>query len=103
MRAQAVWERARRRLALRRSPAAPARLLTLACCVAMTGKECVAIACDLRFGVQNQTNATDMTKVFKIHDQLYCGLAGLATDMMTLCVRASAPRRRVAVPRRRTD
>ena len=56
----------------------------------MTGKECVAIACDLRFGVQNQTNATDMTKVFKIHDQLYCGLAGLATDMMTLCV----PRRR---------
>jgi 20S proteasome subunit beta 3 len=69
----------------------------------MTGKECVAIACDLRFGVQNQTNATDMTKVFKIHDQLYCGLAGLATDMMTLCVRASAPRRRVAVPRRRTD
>jgi 20S proteasome subunit beta 3 len=58
--------------------------------IAMTGKECVAIACDLRFGVQNQTNATDMTKVFKIHDQLYCGLAGLATDMMTLCV----PRRR---------
>jgi 20S proteasome subunit beta 3 len=52
----------------------------------MTGKECVAIACDLRFGVQNQTNATDMTKVFRIHDQLYCGLAGLATDMMTLCV-----------------
>ena len=55
----------------------------------MTGEGCVAIASDLRFGVQNQTNATDMPKVFKIHDQLYCGLAGLATDMMTLCVRAA--------------
>ena len=50
----------------------------------MTGADCVAIASDLRFGVQNQTNATDMKKVFKIHDNLYCGLAGLATDMQTL-------------------
>ena len=54
----------------------------------MTGAECVAIASDLRFGVQNQTNATDMRKIFKIHDRLYCGLAGLATDMQTLCVGA---------------
>ena len=53
----------------------------------MTGKDCVAIASDLRFGVQNQTNAVDMKKIFKIHDQLYCGLAGLATDMQTLAAR----------------
>lgn len=50
----------------------------------MAGKNCVAIASDMRFGVQNQTMATDMKKVFKIHDHLYVGLAGLATDMMTL-------------------
>ena len=52
----------------------------------MTGDGCVAIASDLRFGVQNQTNACDMPKVFKVHDQLFVGLAGLASDMQTLCV-----------------
>lgn len=50
----------------------------------MAGKDCVAIASDMRFGVQNQTQACDMKKVFKIHDHLYVGLAGLATDMQTL-------------------
>jgi hypothetical protein len=54
--------------------------------IAMTGDGCVAIASDLRFGVQNQTNACDMPKVFKVHDHLFVGLAGLATDMQTLCV-----------------
>lgn len=52
--------------------------------IAMAGKDCVAIASDLRFGVQNQTLACDFKKVFKVHDHLYVGLAGLATDMMTL-------------------
>ena len=56
--------------------------------IAMTGDGCVAIASDLRFGVQNQTNACDMPKVFKMHDHLFVGLAGLATDMQTLCVLA---------------
>ena len=56
----------------------------------MTGQDCVAIASDLRFGVQNQTNGVDMRKIFKIHDHLYCGLAGLATDMQTLCVGVGA-------------
>lgn len=56
----------------------------------MTGAECVAIACDLRFGIQNTTMGTDMTKVFKVHDRLYVGLAGLATDMMTLCAAGCA-------------
>ena len=63
--------------------------------IAMTGDGCVAIASDLRFGVQNQTNACDMPKVFKVHDHLFVGLAGLATDMQTLCVHAAgcSPRR----------
>ena len=50
----------------------------------MKGKECVAIASDLRFGVQNQTLACDFPKVFKMHDKLYLGLSGLATDIQTL-------------------
>jgi 20S proteasome subunit beta 3 len=52
--------------------------------VAMAGKECVAIGSDLRFGVQLQTMTTDYKKVFPIHDKLYVGLAGLATDAQTL-------------------
>jgi 20S proteasome subunit beta 3 len=50
----------------------------------MAGKECVAIASDLRFGVQLQTMATDYRKVHKIHDQLFIGLSGLASDAETL-------------------
>ena len=52
--------------------------------IAMAGKECVAIGCDLRFGVQRQTISTDYKKVHRIHDQLYIGLAGLGTDAQTL-------------------
>ncbi|EFN58025.1 hypothetical protein CHLNCDRAFT_48590 [Chlorella variabilis] len=55
--------------------------------VAMAGKECVAIGSDLRFGVQLQTLATDYKKVYKIHDQLFIGLAGLGTDAETLSQR----------------
>lgn len=52
--------------------------------VAMAGKECVAIGSDLRFGVQLQTLATDYKKIYKVHDQLFIGLAGLGTDAQTL-------------------
>lgn len=52
--------------------------------VAMTGKNCVAIASDMRFGVQQQTMACNMHKVFQMHDTLFVGLSGLATDMQTL-------------------
>lgn len=55
--------------------------------VAMAGKECVAIGSDLRFGVQLQTLATDYKKIYKIHDQLFIGLAGLGTDAETLSQR----------------
>ena len=54
--------------------------------IAMAGKNCVAIASDLRFGVQLCTMAMDFKKVFQIHDKCFVGLAGLATDMQTLCV-----------------
>ena len=50
----------------------------------MTGKNCVAIASDLRFGVQQQTVATNFEKVFKMHDHLYIGLSGLATDIQNV-------------------
>jgi len=53
--------------------------------VAMTGKDCVAIASDLRLGInQNQTAAVDYSKIHKIHDRLYIGLTGLITDQLTL-------------------
>ena len=51
------------------------------------GKECVAIGSDLRFGVQLQTMTTDRPKVHKIHDKLYLGLSGLASDTQTLLER----------------
>eukprot|EP01006_Ploeotia_vitrea_P012396 TRINITY_DN32863_c0_g1_i1.p1 TRINITY_DN32863_c0_g1~~TRINITY_DN32863_c0_g1_i1.p1 ORF type:complete len:213 (-),score=98.03 TRINITY_DN32863_c0_g1_i1:53-667(-) len=55
--------------------------------VAMCGKNCVAIASDMRYGVQQTTVATDMHKVYKMHDKVYIGMAGLATDMQTLVQR----------------
>jgi len=51
--------------------------------VAMVGKECVAIASDLRFGVQAQTLAMNMPKIHKINDRCLIGLAGLTTDNQT--------------------
>ncbi|KAF7141238.1 hypothetical protein RHSIM_Rhsim06G0101000 [Rhododendron simsii] len=52
--------------------------------VAMVGKNCFAIASDRHLGVQLQTIATDFQKIYKIHDKLFIGLAGLATDAQTL-------------------
>ena len=40
----------------------------------MAGKNCVAVACDMRYGMQNQTVATDRNKVFKMHDRFPCSL-----------------------------
>lgn len=54
--------------------------------VAMAGKNCVAIGSDLRLGVQLQTLATDYKKVYKVHDHLFFGLSGLASDADTLYV-----------------
>jgi 20S proteasome subunit beta 3 len=52
--------------------------------LAMSGKNCVAIASDSRLGVQAQTVATDFKRIFKMHDHLYVGLSGLATDIQTV-------------------
>lgn len=58
--------------------------------VAMVGKNCFAIASDRRLGVNLQTIATDFQRIYKIHDKLYIGLSGLATDAQTLWVYLSA-------------
>lgn len=52
--------------------------------VAMCGKNCVAIASDMRFGIQQQTITDDMHKVFMMHDKCFIGLSGLISDMQTL-------------------
>lgn len=52
--------------------------------VAMVGKECVAIAADTRLGAQAQTISCDFEKVFQMGPKLYCGLPGLATDVLTV-------------------
>lgn len=52
--------------------------------VAMVGKNCVAIAADKRYGIQRQTIGLNMQKIWPMHDSLYLGLTGLATDMQTV-------------------
>jgi 20S proteasome subunit beta 3 len=52
--------------------------------VAMTGKNCIAIASDKRFGLQYCTVSMDFPKVFEMGPHLYLGLAGLATDVQTV-------------------
>ncbi|OAV96254.1 proteasome component PUP3 [Puccinia triticina 1-1 BBBD Race 1] len=52
--------------------------------VAMVGKGCVAIACDLRLGNQALTVACNFEKVFQVTDKMFVGLPGLASDTFTL-------------------
>ena len=52
--------------------------------VAMVGKNCVAIAADKRLGVQFMGISKDFKKIFSMHDKLYVGLTGLATDVLTV-------------------
>ncbi|ODV96384.1 hypothetical protein PACTADRAFT_41344 [Pachysolen tannophilus NRRL Y-2460] len=51
--------------------------------VAMMGKDCVAIACDLRLGSQSLGLANNFEKIFNF-GHVFLGLAGLATDVTTL-------------------
>lgn len=64
----------------------PAQILTYngSAIIAMLGKNCFAIASDRRLGIQQQTLATDFQRIFEIHDKLYIGLSGLASDVQTL-------------------
>lgn len=52
--------------------------------IGMTGKNCVAIASDTRLGAQLQTVSCDFQKIFKMHNKLFMGVTGLATDVLTL-------------------
>jgi len=52
--------------------------------VAMTGKECVAIAADRRFGIQLQTIGLDTDKIFSFGPKLFVGFSGLYTDTQTV-------------------
>ena len=52
--------------------------------VAMTGKNCVAIASDLRLGQQQLTVGSNFDKCFKMHDHLYVALSGLASDIQSV-------------------
>ncbi len=54
--------------------------------IAMAGKDAVAIATDLRFGIRNQTIGFDLPKVFRVSDYCFVGLPGLVSDSQTLCV-----------------
>lgn len=53
----------------------------------MTGKDCVAIATDKYFGVQNHTMSTKFNRIFQFGPKLFLGLAGLATDVKTVSQR----------------
>lgn len=50
----------------------------------MVGKDCVAIACDLRLGLQALTVSNNFPKIFSYGDGVYLGLTGLATDVNTV-------------------
>lgn len=51
--------------------------------MAMVGKDCVAIACDLRLGMQSLGVAYDFEKIFS-YGNAFLGLTGLATDVLTV-------------------
>jgi len=51
--------------------------------LAMVGKDCVGICSDNRLGAYQQTISTDFRKVFRVHDHLFIGLCGLASDVTT--------------------
>lgn len=52
--------------------------------MAMAGKDCVAIACDLRLGMQSITVSNNFPKIFNYSPSMYLGLTGLATDVTTV-------------------
>lgn len=50
----------------------------------MVGKDCVAIACDLRLGLQSLTVSNNFPKIFNYAPSVFLGLTGLATDVQTV-------------------
>ncbi|CAK9292106.1 unnamed protein product [Gordionus sp. m RMFG-2023] len=53
----------------------------------MAGKNCCAIASDLRFGVQLHTISMDFPKIYEMGPNLFVGFSGLATDAQTIVSR----------------
>ena len=51
--------------------------------VAMSGKNCVAIATDTRLSTQLMTVDTNFQRVFKVNDACLMGVSGLGTDVQT--------------------
>ena len=51
---------------------------------AMTGRQCVAVAVDRRFGIGNQMVSKDARRVLKLHSRLLCAFTGLTADVQTL-------------------
>ena len=51
--------------------------------IAMKGKNCVAIASDLRLGAQFQTVDCNFQKIYKMTDQIFIGFNGLQSDAQT--------------------
>ena len=51
--------------------------------VAMTGKNCIAIATDTRLSTELMTIDGNFQRVFKVNDKCLMGLSGLATDVQT--------------------
>ena len=49
--------------------------------VAMIGKDCIAIASDLRLGQQSLGVSNNFEKIFSVGDKTFLGLTGLATDV----------------------
>jgi len=52
--------------------------------IAMVGKDCVAIASDLRLGAASLGISSNFQRVFPVTNRIYFGLAGLGTDVETL-------------------
>merc|ERR1711865_29986 len=52
--------------------------------IGMCGKNCVGIAADSRYGIQQMTVGTEMQKIFKVNNKTFVGLPGLATDVQTM-------------------
>nr|UXY87243.1 structural maintenance of chromosomes 2 [Cryptomonas sp.] len=54
------------------------------CVIVMGGKNCIAIASDLRFGNKQFTNSCNTPRIFKINKKLFIALSGLLGDISSI-------------------
>jgi hypothetical protein len=67
-----------------RSAARPSISVPLVVAAPAPTNQLLFLCSDLRLGVQGMTVSMEFEKVFKMHDRLFIGLAGLASDVQTL-------------------